>query len=111
MVHRTAFDRVAVTILGRVLDRRSVDPTVTHSLRSGLAFAVLGLFNIAPTTVAALMAGVGLAIGAARSGQLSNLASRLFMVVLRPLNVGDHGRRHRPRLKDIGVFTTTIDTP
>ncbi len=76
--------RVAVTILGLVLDRRSLDPTVVNYLRSGLAFAVLGLFNIAPTTVAALMAGVGLATMAGVTG---------------------------PVLKDIGGFTTTIDTP
>ena len=86
--------------------------TISILLNIVLIMAVLGLFGIDTTSFAALMAAVGIAIGAAWSGMLSNLAAGAFLLVLRPFKVGDFisaggvmGTVH-----EIGMLVTTIDT-
>src|SRR5499427_7518268 len=58
-------------------------------LNVALIIAILGFFGIETTSFAALLAGVGIAIGAAWSGLLANLAAGVFVVLLRPFKVGD----------------------
>src|SRR5512134_449593 len=58
-------------------------------LNIALIVAILGFFGIETTTFAALMAGVGIAIGAAWSGLLAHLAAGVFLLILRPFKVGD----------------------
>ena len=63
----------AVGILGRVLTARNFDPTLQRYIASILSVvlnivlvvAILGFFGIETTSFAALLAGVGLAVGAA----------------------------------------------
>lgn len=83
---------VIVRLVARSLAMRHVDPTITRYLGNilgvvlniGLALAILSLFGVETTTFAALIAGAGLAIGAAWGGLLSNFAAGVFLVVLRP---------------------------
>jgi len=59
---------------------------------AGLAFwviGILGYFGIETTSSAALLAGAGVAIGAAWSGMLGNFAAGAFMLVLRPFKISD----------------------
>ena len=58
-------------------------------LNIALIVAILGFFGIETTTFAALMAGVGIAIGAAWSGLLAHLAAGIFLLILRPFKTGD----------------------
>ena len=74
---------------------------------------ILGYFGIQTTSIAAMLAGVGVAIGAVWSGMLGNFAAGAFMLVLRPFKVGDFvsiggltGTVH-----ELGLFGTTIITP
>ena len=74
---------------------------------------ILGYFGIQTTSFAALLAGAGLAIGAAWSGLLGNFAAGAFMLILRPFKVGDFvsvggtvGTVH-----ELGLFGTTVVTP
>ena len=50
---------------------------------------VLSLFGIEPTSIAALIAALGLAIGLALQGTLANFASGVLLLALRPFKVGD----------------------
>lgn len=54
------------------------------SLNIILVVAILGYFGVETTSFAALVAGAGVAIGAAWSGLLGNFASGIFLLVLRP---------------------------
>ncbi|VEG00824.1 mechanosensitive ion channel protein MscS [Pseudomonas aeruginosa] len=65
------------------------------------------------TSLAALIAAVGLAIGMAWSGLLANLAAGGFIIVLRPFKVGDFicAGGVTGTVKEIGLFTTAINTP
>lgn len=88
---------LAGRMLQRVLEKQKVDPTLMRYIGSFLAVtlnivlvvAILGYFGVQTTTFAALVAGIGIAIGAAWGGLLSNFAAGAFLIVLKPFKVGD----------------------
>jgi small conductance mechanosensitive channel len=110
-----------ISLIQAAMNRNNVDPTLTKYLGSIVAIAlnialvlgILGYFGIQTTSFAALLAGAGVAIGAAWSGLLGNFAAGAFMLILRPFKVGDFvsiggvvGTVH-----ELGLFGTTIVTP
>ena len=110
-----------VSLMQAAMRRNKVDPTLTKYLGSivtialniALVLGILGYFGIQTTSFAAMLAGAGVAIGAAWSGMLGNFAAGAFMLVLRPFKVGDFvsvggitGTVH-----ELGLFGTTIVTP
>src|SRR5215470_16344046 len=66
-----------------------IGTAVTVLLNVALIVAILGFFGIETTSFAALLAGVGVAIGAAWSGLLANLAAGVFILILRPFKIGE----------------------
>lgn len=120
VVGRWLIGRV-IRVMQAAMGRNHVDPTLTKYLGSIVAIAlnialvlgILGYFGIQTTSFAAMLAGVGVAIGAAWSGMLGNFAAGAFMLILRPFKVGDFvsiggisGTVH-----ELGLFGTTIVTP
>jgi small conductance mechanosensitive channel len=117
--------RWLIGLVGRmlhgVLERQKVDSTlmryignfVAVTLNIVLVVAILGYCGIQTTTFAALVAGIGIAIGAAWGGLLANLAAGIFLVVLHPFKVGDFVTVAgvTGAVKEIGLFVTTINTP
>jgi small conductance mechanosensitive channel len=110
-----------IAVVQAAMSRNNVDPTLTKylgnivaiALNIALALGILGYYGIQTTSFAALLAGAGVAIGAAWSGMLGNFAAGAFMLVLRPFKVGDFvsvggvlGTVH-----ELGLFATTIVTP
>ena len=53
-------------------------------LNIALVLGILGYFGIQMTSVAAMLAGAGIALGAAWGGMLGNFAAGAFRLVLRP---------------------------
>ena len=120
IVGRWLIGRVIAVMQG-AMNRNHVDPTLTKYLGSIVAIAlnitlvigILGYFGVQTTSFAAMLAGAGVAIGAAWSGMLGNFAAGAFMLVLRPFKVGDFvniggvtGTVH-----ELGLFGTTVVTP
>jgi small conductance mechanosensitive channel len=113
--------RLVRAALGRFLGARKVDTTLIRYLDASanvlmkmLVFiGVLGVLGIETTSFAALLAAVGIAIGAAWAGLLSNFAAGIFLMVLRPFKVGDviQGGGTLGAVREIGLFVTVIDTP
>src|SRR5881396_1699753 len=68
---------------------RYINSALSVTLNIILVVALLGFFGVETTTFAALLAGVGIAIGATWSGLLANFAAGIFLVLLRPFKVGD----------------------
>jgi len=103
------------------LEKQKVDPTVlrylgsviTVTLNMLLVVGILGYFGIQTTTFAALIAAGGVAIGLAWSGLLANFAAGAFLVVLRPMKVGDFVTVAgvTGTVTELGLFTTTVNTP
>lgn len=112
---------VAVGMVRAALEKQKVDPTVlryvgsivTVTLNVLLVIGILGYFGIQTTTFAALIAGAGIAIGAAWAGLLANFAAGAFLIVLRPFKVGDFVTLAglTGTVTEIGLFATTINTP
>ncbi len=111
----------AIGMLSRVLTARNFDSTLQRYIANILAVllnivlvvAILGYFGIETTSFAALLAGVGLAIGAAWSGLLANFAAGAFLIIFRPYKVGDYvvAAGVEGTVIEIGLFNTTITTP
>ena len=91
---------------------RYIGNVVTAALNIILVVAILGYFGVQTTTFAALVAGVGIAVGAAWSGMLGNLAAGIFLIVLRPFKVGDFVTVGgiTGTVKEIGIFASSINT-
>jgi small conductance mechanosensitive channel len=112
--------RFASNLLTRGLSAKEVDTTLIHYIGSAvnillkviLIVAIFGYFGVETTTIAGLLAGVGLAVGAMWGGMLSNLAAGAFLVFLKPFKVGDfiNAGEVTGTVHDIGLFVTTIDT-
>ena len=112
---------MALRMLRSTLEKQKVDPTllryigsiVTVTLNVLLVIGILGYFGIQTTTFAALIAAGGVAIGMAWSGLLAHFAAGAFMVVLRPMKVGDFVSVAgvTGTVVELGLFTTTINTP
>ncbi len=111
----------ACRLIGAAMTRQELDPTVQRYLVSlvsvalniALVVALLGYFGVETTTFAALVAGAGVAIGAAWSGLLSNFAAGIFLLVLRPFKVGDYVSAGgvEGTVVEIGLFGSGINTP
>jgi small conductance mechanosensitive channel len=111
----------AVGMVNRVLMARRFDHTLQRyvssilsvTLNIVLVVAILGYFGVQTTTFAALVVGLGLAIGAAWSGLLANFAAGAFLIMFRPYKVGDYVQAGTVEgtVTEIGLFNTTINAP
>jgi small conductance mechanosensitive channel len=112
---------VATSLLRRALERQKIEPTIIRYLGNTVEIAlnvllvvgILGYFGVQTTSFAALIAALGIAIGAAWGGLLSNFAAGAFILVLRPFKVGDYvlAGDVEGTVRAVGLFTTAIDTP
>ena len=113
---------IAVRAFSAMVSRgQRVDPTLAKYLSSiigalltvVLVLAILDIFGVRTTSFAALLAGAGLAIGAAWSGLLGHFAAGVFMQVLRPFKVGEFVQAGgvTGTVHEIGLFGTTLITP
>ena len=111
----------AIGLLSRILTARNFDATLQRYIANILGVvlnillvvAILGFFGLQTTSFAALLAGVGLAIGAAWSGLLGNFAAGAFLIIFRPYKVGDYvvAGGVEGTVMEIGMFNTVITTP
>lgn len=111
---------VSLNIIGRTMTRQKIDPTLIRYIQNAvgailnivLVVAILSFFGVQTTSLAALIAAAGVAIGLAWSGLLANFAAGVFLIILQPFKAGDFvtaggimGTVH-----EIGLFVTYIDT-
>jgi small conductance mechanosensitive channel len=111
---------VSINIIGRSMTRQKIDPTLIRYIQNAvgailnivLVVAILSFFGVQTTSLAALIAAAGVAIGLAWSGLLANFAAGVFLIILQPFKAGDFvtaggimGTVH-----EIGLFVTYIDT-
>lgn len=97
-----------------------VDKTLAPILASTIRYAgfiltlvvALGQFGVQTTSIIAVLGAAGLAIGLALQGTLSNVASGIMLLLLRPFSVGDWIETNSisGTVREIGLFATQIDT-
>lgn len=113
--------RVCERMLLRVLDRQLGDPTLRGVLGSGARYGVLLLFVIAAigqlgfqtSSILAVLATAGLAVGLALQSTLSNIAAGIMLLWLRPFRVGDtiEVGPVTGRIVEVGLFASELHTP
>ena len=109
-------------LFAKMLEKRKVDASIQSFLKSIvnitlivlLFLAIIGRLGIELTSFAALLASVGVAVGMALSGNLSNFAGGVIILVFRPYKVGDYieaSTGASGTVTDIQIFHTVLTTP
>src|SRR3954470_8501662 len=101
---------ITILVLGWILSRvlynsirrlcarsQRLDRTITLFLANGARYlvlvftfsAVLSTFGVATTSFIAVLGALGIAVGLALQGTLSNLAAGIMLVLFRPFHIGD----------------------
>lgn len=112
--------RWARRFLVRALQRASIDPALGTFLSSFAQYALLLVGVIAAldrlgvqtTSLVAVFASMGVAIGLALQGSLSNVASGVLLLLIRPFRIGDSVTiaGFTGEVREIGLFVTTLAT-
>jgi len=73
----------------------------------------LGKVGVETTSLVALLASAGLAVGLALQGSLSNFAAGVMILFFRPFALGDRiqAAGQNGTVQDIGIFVTTLLSP
>ncbi len=107
-------------MMERTFERRNVDTSLRSFLLTLvrvifyilLILTVIQLIGINTTSILALLASAGLAIGMALSGTLQNFAGGVMILLLRPYRVGDFisAQGQSGTVEEIMLFSTRITT-
>jgi Small-conductance mechanosensitive channel len=113
--------KVINKLVHKVMVRRNLDPSVRSFIGSLvnvlliilLVISIIGALGIQTTSFAALLASIGIALGAALSGNLSNFAGGLVILLFRPFKVGDYitTKDTGGSVTEIQIFHTVLTTP
>ena len=112
--------RISIWIRRTLVKVDKLDPTlppvagsvIRYALLVVTIVAVLAQFGVNTTSIIAVLGAAGLAIGLALQGTLSNVAAGVMLLFLRPFKVGNwiEAANISGTVREIGLFTTTIDT-
>jgi small conductance mechanosensitive channel len=113
--------RLLYNAMHRLCERAArLDRTVTLFLANGVRYlalvltfsAVLSTFGVATTSFVAVLGALGLAIGLALQGTLSNLAAGIMLVLFRPFGIGDRIEAGGVvgTAREINLFYSELDT-
>ena len=108
-------------IVNRSFERTHVDAAVVQFVDSMIKFGLYALlifmiatnFGIESSSIAALIASAGVAIGLAVQGSLSNFAGGVLILLLKPFRTGDYivAQGQEGSVKEINLFNTVLATP
>jgi len=112
--------RILIKAISKIFEKRTIDETLQPFLLTTLGFllklllviSIAGIVGLPMASFAALLAGVGVAIGAAFNGSLGHVASGVMLLIFRPFRVGDLIKTNGAFgfVKEISVFVTVIET-
>lgn len=107
-------------LVQRLLLKRNIDPSIKTFVGSLiniilmilLIVSVVGALGVQTASFAALLASAGVAIGMALSGNLSNFAGGLIILIFKPYKVGDfiEAQNLSGTVREIQIFHTVLTT-
>lgn len=113
--------KIADRLIGQFLVSAKVDETLARFLSRisyafmmcAVALASLERVGVNTTSVTAVLAAAGLAVGMALQGSLSNFAAGVMIILFRPFKVGDFVEAAGTKgiVEEINVFNTMLRTP
>ena len=108
-------------LVSKVLNRRGIDVSLQSffsslvgvGLKVLLLISVAGMLGIQTTSFIAVVGALGLAVGLALQGSLSNFAGGVLILVFKPFKVGDliESNGQLGVVKEIQIFNTILLTP
>ncbi len=112
--------RIVMKGISKVFEKRTIDETLQPFLLTTIGFvlkllliiSIAGIVGVPIASFAALLAGIGVAIGAAFNGSLGHIASGIMLLIFKPFKVGDLIKTNDSFgfVKEISVFVTVIET-
>jgi small conductance mechanosensitive channel len=112
--------KVLHKVTNKMMSRQEFDPSIASFIRSliditsmaVLIYLIIGILGITTTSLVALFASVGIALGMALSGTLQNFAGGVMILIFRPYKVGDYieAQGQGGTVKEIQIFNTVIIT-
>ena len=106
---------------GQMTRKKDMDPSLQGFLKSIISvilkillfISVMGMVGIEATSFIAIVGAFGLAVGLAMQGTLQNFAGGVMILLFKPYKSGDFidGAGHMGTVKEIKIFTTTLNTP
>lgn len=112
--------RLIKRALTKVMARRNTEPSLCSFLMSlvsvlltfFLILAIVGILGINTSSLVALLASAGLAIGMALSGTLQNFAGGVMIMLFKPFKVGDFiaAQGYEGFVNEIQIFNTHVLT-
>jgi small conductance mechanosensitive channel len=113
--------RLLYNAIRRLCERaQRLDRTVTLFLANGTRYlvlfitfsAVLSTFGVATTSFVAVLGALGIAVGLALQGTLSNLAAGIMLVLFRPFHIGDRVESGGiiGTVREVNLFYSELDT-
>lgn len=113
--------RLISALVGGVMERSSIDKTLTSFTRNVVYWALfffvcvaaLNKVGVETTSFIALLGAAGLAVGLALQGSLSNFAAGTMIVMFRPFKVGDFiaAAGTMGTVEEIQIFNTILNAP
>ncbi|MCL1937962.1 MAG: mechanosensitive ion channel [Candidatus Azobacteroides sp.] len=109
------------SLVGKAMTIRDLDASVASFLKSlidiiltvALLIIIVNILGVNNSSLVALLASIGVAIGMALSGTLQNFAGGVMILLFRPFRVGDYvqAQGYEGTVKEIQIFSTMFVTP
>jgi len=113
--------KIVLNFVKKGMNRANVDATLSSFaitilnivLLAFIVIAALNALGVETTSLAAVIAAAGLAIGLALQGSLSNFAAGVILILFRPFKNGDYviAGGIDGTVKEISIFTTVLVSP
>lgn len=104
-----------------VLASKGVDPGLLGFFKSSgevllkitLIITFASMLGVKTASLIALLGSIGLAIGLALQGSLSNIAGGVLILIFKPFKVGDYieAKSTQGTVREINVFSTVLESP
>ena len=112
--------RKSKRMLGRIFERKGTDTAISSFVQSiaGLAMTVVlimitvGVLGIDTSSIAALLAGGGMAIGLALNGTVQNFAGVIMLLIFNPFKSGDfiEAQGYSGTVSEVTITSTKLVT-
>lgn len=113
--------RKVKAIIARVFEKKGTDPGIASFTQSIVSIALtimliittVGTLGIDTTSLAALLAGGGMAIGMALNGTVQNFAGGIMLLIFRPFKAGDfiEAQGYSGTVREVTITSTKLSTP
>jgi small conductance mechanosensitive channel len=106
--------------IGKTMDKKQIDSSLKPFLlgiigvllKALVIISVFGTLGVEMVSFAAILGGASLAIGMALSGNLSNFAGGVIILIFKPFKIGDliEAQGHTGFVNSIQIFSTFLKT-